>query len=564
VTNLLPDWRQFSLKEQIGQMVVVRASGYLFDRQIRYPAWEPPAAKLRHWLQTLNLGGVILLGGSAAEIALRSQQLQGWATIPLFIAADIEEGVGQRFAGATWFGPPMSIGAIAAQNLERAKSYASQMGAITAQEALAIGINWIYAPIADVNNNPDNPVINVRSFGDTPNVVGQLATAFIEGAKPHPVLTTAKHFPGHGDTTTDSHLDLPVLPHAASRLAEVELRPFASAIAAGVDSIMSAHLLIPSWDDQRPATLSQPILTGQLRQKLGFQGLIVTDALIMGGVAQYASPAEISVMAVAAGADVLLMPDDPKVAIESVYQAIQAGNLTKERIYESVERIWQAKQKLFSPPLDSDPNNSQLTAPPPPLSLSPPLPLSPSPSHPLSQLSQLSQPQAIQIVDDILRESMQMGGSLPLKFNDEEKRKNLIVVDDLLNCDFLDRHTPAVTIPKQLGYEIQLIDQNSLDCIGDDTRKTLLQVFIRANPFRGIAGLTPQSQQFYQKLFQSGKIQALIIYGSPYVLKWFHSQMPPLLPWIFSYGQMPEAQAIATEILFDLPKTSGTKADIFL
>ena len=538
MTNLLPDWRQFSLKEQIGQMVVVRASGYLFDRQIRYPAWEPPAAKLRHWLQTLNLGGVILLGGSAAEIALRSQQLQGWATTPLFIAADIEEGVGQRFAGATWFGPPMSIGAIAAQNLERAKSYASQMGAITAQEALAIGINWIYAPIADVNNNPDNPVINVRSFGDTPDVVGQLATAFIEGAKPHPVLTTAKHFPGHGDTTTDSHLDLPVLPHAASRLAEVELRPFASAIAAGVDSIMSAHLLIPSWDNQRPATLSQPILTGQLRQKLGFEGLIVTDALIMGGVTQYASSAEISVMAVAAGADVLLMPDDPEVAIESVYQAIQVGSLTKERIYESVERIWQAKQKLFS---------SQSL-----------------PASPTLLDSQLSQPQAIQIVDDILRESMQMGGSLPLKFNDEEKRKNLIVVDDLLNCDFLDRHTPAVTIPKQLGYEIQLIDQNSLDCIGDDTRKILLQVFIRANPFRGIAGLTPQSQQFYQKLFQSGKIQALIIYGSPYVLKWFHSQMPPLLPWIFSYGQMPEAQAIATEILFDLPKTSGTKADTFL
>ena len=538
MTNLLPDWRQFSLKEQIGQMVVVRASGYLFDRQIRYPAWEPPAAKLRHWLQTLNLGGVILLGGSAAEIALRSQQLQGWATTPLFIAADIEEGVGQRFAGATWFGPPMSIGAIAAQNLERAKSYASQMGAITAQEALAIGINWIYAPIADVNNNPDNPVINVRSFGDTPDVVGQLATAFIEGAKPHPVLTTAKHFPGHGDTTTDSHLDLPVLPHAASRLAEVELRPFASAIAAGVDSIMSAHLLIPSWDNQRPATLSQPILTGQLRQKLGFEGLIVTDALIMGGVTQYASSAEISVMAVAAGADVLLMPDDPQVAIESVYQAIQAGCLTKERIYESVERIWQAKQKLFS---------SQSL-----------------PASPTLLDSQLSQPQAIQIVDDILQESMQMGGSLPLKFNDEEKRKNLIVVDDLLNCDFLDRHTPAVTIPKQLGYEIQLIDQNSLDCIGDDTRKILLQVFIRANPFRGIAGLTPQSQQFYQKLFQSGKIQALIIYGSPYVLKWFHSQMPPLLPWIFSYGQMPEAQAIATEILFDLPKTSGTKADTFL
>lgn len=555
MADLLSDWTQLSLLEQIGQMVVVRASGYLFDRQIRYPAWEPPAAKLRHWLQTLNLGGVILLGGSAAEISLRSQQLQDWSMTPLFIAADIEEGVGQRFAGATWFPPPMALGAIAAQNRDRAQDYASQMGAIIAQEALAIGINWIYAPVADVNNNPDNPVINVRAFGDTPEVVGQLVTAFIEGTKSYPVLTSAKHFPGHGDTATDSHLDLPILPHDASRLAQIEIPPFKDAIAAGVDSVMSAHLLIPTWDSQRPATLSKAILTGQLRDTLGFEGLIVTDALIMGGVAKYASQEEVAVMAVEAGADILLMPADPEIAIASVYKAVQSGRVTKERIQASVARIWKAKQKIFSP---SPRVNYELQT------RSQVATRGGRTNYELvSLLTSLSQPTTIQTVEGILHNSMQMGGLLPLKPLGEGQGRNLIVVDDLLNCDFLDRHTPAITIPKQLNYEIQLVDQNSLGCVENDSRTTLLQVFIRANPFRGSAGLTPKAQQFYQQLFQQKLVQGLIIYGSPYVLEWFLAQLLSEIPWLFSYGQMDTAQAIANKMMFDLFEVSQSQKDTF-
>src|SRR3712207_298866 len=155
------------------------------------------------------------------------------------------------------------------------------MGSVTAKEALAIGINWVLAPVVDVNNNPKNPVINVRAFGETPEIVSELASAFIRGAQHYPVLTTAKHFPGHGDTAIDSHLDLPVLPHTPPRLATIELPPFKAAIAAGVDAIMSAHLLIPAWDEQYPATLSRKVLTELLRDFLGFEGLIVTDALVM-------------------------------------------------------------------------------------------------------------------------------------------------------------------------------------------------------------------------------------------------------------------------------------------
>ncbi len=512
MSAILPDWQQFSLTEAIAQMVVVRASGFLSDRQIRYPAWEAPNTTLQQCLETLNLGGVILLGGSAAELSLRTQQLQNWSKTPLLIAADIEEGVGQQFAGATWFPPLMALGEIAKQNLAVAIDYATQMGEVTAKEALAIGINWLLAPVADINNNPENPVINVRSFGDTAEIVSKLASAFIQGAQAYRVLTTAKHFPGHGDTTADSHLDLPEIPHAVSTLETRELVPFRAAIAAGVDSMMTAHLSIPAWDETYPATLSKAILTGILRHKLGFEGIIVTDALIMAGVANYASPQEVAVLAVEAGADILLMPPDPVVAIEAVYEAVKSKRISEARIYESVARIWQAKHKIFCQ----------------------------SSAYNLSDLSNFA---SVETAQNILRHSIRKGGKLPLKVS----KRNLIVVDDLLNCDFLDRQSPSVAIPQKLGYDLQLIDLNSLDFAQNDNRKTLLQVFIRGNPFRGSAGLSEKAQQFYQELIKTGLVEGLMIYGSPYVLDWFKSQISPDLPWVFSYGQMGDAQAIAFE-----------------
>ncbi|NJK30702.1 MAG: beta-glucosidase, partial [Acaryochloris sp. SU_5_25] len=174
LTHLLPNPDSLSLRERVAQMLVVRASGHLFDHQIQYPSWEPPADVLRYWLQDLGVGGVIFLGGSAGELAWRCQQVQGWAAIPLFLAADIEEGVGQRFAGATGFPPPLALAAIAQMpegGVVQAQSLAYEMGAWTAQEALAIGLNWVLAPVVDVNNNPQNPVINVRAFGETPEMV---------------------------------------------------------------------------------------------------------------------------------------------------------------------------------------------------------------------------------------------------------------------------------------------------------------------------------------------------------------------------------------------------------
>ncbi|MBD1883748.1 glycoside hydrolase family 3 protein [Microcoleus vaginatus] len=534
-----------SLPELVAQMFVVRASGCLFDHQIRYPEWEPTASKLRYYLEKLGVGGVILVGGSAAELAVRSHQLQSWAKFPLLLAADIEEGVGQRFAGATWFGPPMAIAEVARHDSGKADRYAEQMGAVTAIEARAIGLNWIFAPVVDVNNNPDNPVINVRAFGETPEIVGKLAAAFIRGAGEHPVLTTAKHFPGHGDTAVDSHLELPVLPHSPARLTEVELPPFVEAIAAGADAVMSAHLLIPAWDAEFPATLSRKILIGKLREELGFEGLIVTDALVMGAIANKYGANEAAVFAAEAGADVLLMPLDPEGAIQAVCEAVTQGRLPIAQIKESVKRIWSAKAKvgLLVKEKEKAVDSTSIES---------------------IDLSLLANPQARSTAADILRDSLKFGGSLPLvakKPSENQLLRNLIVVDDVLGCEFLGNHTPAIAIPAKYGYELQLIDDRT-GAIAENTGAehfypTLLQIFIRGNCFRGSAGLTEAAQDWFKKLLKTGELQAVLIYGSPYVLEQFLPHLPPSIPYVFCFGQMPAAQSLALELLFGINETGN-------
>ncbi|WP_404785965.1 glycoside hydrolase family 3 N-terminal domain-containing protein [Altericista sp. CCNU0014] len=535
MTHLLPDFQDLTLAERVAQMLVVRASGYLFDHQILYPTWEPKADTLRHYLQDLAVGGVIVLGGSAAEIALRSQQLQDWAKVPLFLAADIEEGVGQRFSGATWFPPPMALAAIAKTHPETALHLAVEMGAATAQEALAIGLNWVLAPITDVNNNPQNPVINVRAFGETLAVVSQLATAFIQGARQHPVLTTAKHFPGHGDTTTDSHLDLPVIPHALERLQRLEYLPFRAAIAAGVDSVMSAHLSIPALDETYPATLSPRILTGELREALGFDGIIVTDALVMGAIADRYGADEAAVLAVEAGADVLMMPLDPPGAIQAICAAVESGRITADRIQASLERVWRAKQKIFTLKVDEGSHRHAWEQ-------RPPAPI---------QLDALAQFQFQQAAVQILEKSSQFRGTLS---QGEGFARNAIVVDDLIGCDFLNRKAPAIALPQMHGYPtLYLVDRHSpsqpCDLVETHPEPTLLQLFIRGNPFRGSAGLSQLAKDWFDALLQKGLLRGLVIYGSPYTLDAFLPLLPPEIPYGFSYGQMPMAQAIVLNSL---------------
>jgi len=525
-------------------MVVVRASGFLFDPQIQYPAWEPPAATLQEWVTEWGVGGVILLGGSAAELALRSQQLQDWANVPLLIAADVEEGVGQRFAGATWFPPPMALGAIAQSDPERACQLATNMGRAIAQEALAIGLNWVLAPVVDVNNNPQNPVINVRAFGDQPEQVATLATAFLRGMQEHPILACAKHFPGHGDTATDSHLSLPLIPHDRDRLQRLEWHPFRALIAAEVDAVMSAHLLIPSLDRLYPATLSPRILDGELRQKMGFDGLIVTDALVMGAIAQGYGVNEAPVLAVEAGADILLMPLDPVGAIKAVVEAVETGRIGRDRIRASVERIWRAKHKVITTSLSGDSSHTWEVLPTPRIEAK-------------SLTTQLAQPAALETNRAILQASMQVY-TTP-SFELPEGTQNLLVIDDALSCDFLTHQSPAIALPREWGCTLQICDAtSSMGAIAESQKPlppTLLQLFIRGNPFRGSAGLNQMAQYWVDQLLRDNQLQAVLIYGSPYIFQELQPKLPRHIPYVFTYGQMDVAQAIALQSLSRQPST---------
>lgn len=260
--------------------------------------------------------------------------------LPLLVACDLEMGAGQHLEEATRFPHAMAFGA--AGHTE----YAYQLGRLTALEARAAGINWVLAPVADVNSNPDNPIINVRSFGSEAARVAELVAAFVRGCQEHGAIACAKHFPGHGDTADDSHSRLATSHASHERLARLEWSPFRAAIRAGVGSVMSAHVGVPALDATgTPATLSGRIL-GTLRAELGYDGLIVSDALNMGGVTETFDNETAAVEALAAGCDVLLMPPHPEKALAAVLAAIQDGELDEERINQSVARVWALKERI--------------------------------------------------------------------------------------------------------------------------------------------------------------------------------------------------------------------------
>jgi beta-N-acetylhexosaminidase len=290
----------------------------------------------------LNAGYSRSVLGQSLAAASITNRLQAISALPLLNSADFETGVGFRLTGATTFPRAMAFGAAGDDRL------AFEAGRITAREGRALGIHVNFAPVADVNNNPRNPVINTRSFGEDPAAVGTLAAAYVRGLTEGGMLATLKHFPGHGDTDTDSHLGLPLISHPRSRLDQVELPPFQSGIEAGASAVMTSHIELPSLDPQpgRPATLSYPIVTGLLREDLGFDGLVYTDSMRMRGVTNLVEPGEAAVAAISAGHDIVLhSPDDPAV-FSGLRQAVDDGTLTQARLDASVQRVLEAKARL--------------------------------------------------------------------------------------------------------------------------------------------------------------------------------------------------------------------------
>lgn len=338
------------LRAKVAQLVMPWLAG-------SYAAFDDSAFTVaQRWVDSLQLGGLIVSIGSPLDVAMKLNRLQQRSPLPLLVAADLEAGASFRLNGATPFPTNMGVAATGSDQ------DAYEMGRITAIEGRAVGIHLAFAPDADVNNNPNNPVINTRSFGQDPVMVGRLVAASIRGMQDNGMLATAKHFPGHGDTETDSHLALPVIPAKWGRLDSLELVPFRAAIQAGVALVMSAHIAMPgiAGDPRTPATLDPTILTGILRDSLKFEGMVVTDALDMAGVVSAYGAGEAAVRAFLAGSDLLLMPADPAQAIDAVTNAVETGRVSYERLTRSVRRVLWMKRKLglFSRrtvPLDSVP-----------------------------------------------------------------------------------------------------------------------------------------------------------------------------------------------------------------
>ncbi len=309
--------------------------------------------RIERMIREQRLGGVIISVGGPLDIAVKTNALQRVAALPLLIGADLETGAAFRarggyfvpnaidLGGATAFPYQMGIGAT------RDTALAYQMGRVTALEGRALGIHMAFAPVLDVNNNPKNPVIAARSFGENAALVARLGSAFIRGIQDNGMLATAKHFPGHGDTEQNSHLELARVDASRQRLDSVELLPFREAIRTGVAGVMTFHGYLPALDTVRTAaTLSPAIMLGLLRSQMGFQGILVTDALDMNGVLGKATMAEVTQLAVSAGNDVLLMPTDVPVAIDAVVSGVRSGRFTEARIDSSVRRLLIAKHQM--------------------------------------------------------------------------------------------------------------------------------------------------------------------------------------------------------------------------
>ncbi|WP_338036453.1 glycoside hydrolase family 3 protein [Neobacillus notoginsengisoli] len=360
--------QHMTLEEKVGQLFIV----HVYGKNAEDPAYEATnlnnnrgGKNFREVIEKYKVGGVIYFNwtdnittpADAAQVNKLSNDIQKIAmeqrmAIPLYISTDQEGGIVQRLTTpGTVFPGSMALGAT------RSTDLAAKSGDVLAKELKAIGVNMDFAPVADVNVNPANPVIGVRSFGEDPKLVSDMTVAQVKAFQDEDVIATAKHFPGHGDTAVDSHYGLPIINHDLETLHKVDLAPFKAAIGAGVDAIMTAHIVVPALDDSGlPATLSKPILTDLLRGEMGFDGLIITDSLGMSG-ANVIPADRVPVEAFKAGSDILLNPPNVEVAYNGVLNAVKSGEISEKRLDESVYRILEYKMKrgLFHNP-NTDPS----------------------------------------------------------------------------------------------------------------------------------------------------------------------------------------------------------------
>jgi beta-N-acetylhexosaminidase len=536
---------KMSLDEKIGQLISVGINATFLNQD------SEAFKSLRHQIVDNHVGGIILFRGPVYESVVLVNRMQALAKHPLLISADLEAGAGMRFDDTVNF--PWNMAIAATGNPD----YARQAGELTGREARALGIQQIYAPVADVNNNAANPVINVRSYGEDPVQVGRFVAAFVEGAQRAGVMATAKHFPGHGDTATDSHRGLPQIDVSRDRLNSVELVPFRAAVEAGVGSVMTGHIALPLIDPTAitalprdvklrpvdtedgaeielekgtmPTTLS-PVMNGILRRELNFDGLIVTDAMSMSGLTLYFTQEEASVRALEAGADMLLKPADPDAAFRGVSDAVKKGRLTEARIAESARKILAAKYDLGL-------SQQRITS--------------------LDEIDRaVAGKDAFHLANEIAEHTITLvrndGSLLPLKLSPTTRIFNLAITN---GDDRAFVAQPFIAAMARGGQKIETIvldDRSSATEIGkaiagaSSANVVIVSMYgrVRTGQARSVA-LPEPGMKALNELIDRQTPMVGISFGNPYLLL----SVPKLQTYLVSYGDMPSLQGATARAL---------------
>ena len=526
--------KTMSLDEKIGQVFAVWAYGaFISTESLEY-------RELLRDVEEKHIGSFAIqtqgspLGVDRSQVyptAVLVNTLQSHAKVPLLVAADFERGTSMRVEEGTSFPHNMAVAATG----DPKDAYT--MGKITALEAKAVGVPWIFAPDADVNSNPDNPIINTRSFGEDPERVSEFVAAFVRGVEENGGLATAKHFPGHGDTSTDSHLDLPTVTSDRSHLERVELAPFRAAIAAGIGSIMTGHLAVSALepDPDLPATMSPRISTDLLRGQMGFDGLVVTDALDMGGVTVRYPPGEVAVQSILAGADVLLVPPVLDAALEAVRDAVASGRIPMSRLNQAVTRVLRAKAKLGL----NKANLVDLDA------------LAHSFDRPEFARA------ALDIADrgvTLLRDDQHI---LPL---DSTKPMRLLLVGISGDND----PYPAGNLEGEIRSRVDSLASVRVDTTfvraenvrlpsPDTYDVAIAAVFVRVADRKGSVGLPDDEAAVVDRLLAAGKPVIVACFGSPYLAERF----PAARTWIAAFSTVDVAQRAVGRALFGQVAISG-------
>ena len=525
-----------SLREKAAQIVWPSVFGDFVSGDS--PQWR----RLTDYIQKEKVGGFTISVGSPTEVAAKLNALQSMSQLPLLFGADLEAGAGFRarggyfvpnaidLGGAIVFPPEMAIGAT------RDTMLAYEQGRLTAIEGRALGIHIAYAPVLDVNNNPDNPVINTRSYGEDPQLDARLGVAFIHGVQDHGMIATGKHFPGHGDTGTNSHLALPVVTVSRSRLDTVELVPFRAAVNGGVGAIMSFHGAMPALDSSNvPGTLSPKVLTALLRGELGFKGIIISDAMDMRGVLDQYGSDEAVKRAISAGIDVLIQPLDVSQAINAVVAGVREGRYTEARLDSSVRRVVETKRRLGLAQrklvdlnalrfLIGDSSNLQIAR----------------------RVAEKS----ITLVKDSLRQVPIATGSAKVLSITLARRADL-GAGNAFNAE-LRAGLPNLRT-EFMATEDAPLNFPRLIAAADSADVTIVGSYVGQN-WDAVSASAPQAfANFVQTLVQRGRKPIVIAFGNPYLLQ----QLPSIGAYLVAWGGFPVSQTAAARALLGSSAISG-------